>query len=297
MICDIVEYMRLSQIELKTLEQIAQGNNGIKEIARNLNRDISRIYKTKQELIKKDLLQFSDGRLEPKRHTYIVLFLQLLSHYPNLIPLLSESGIPILSALLTYNTIAEIEEHTDVKKSMIYRKIQQAIRISVVIQADKKIYTLNEKVWKDLIIFLEEVKKHEETTDLRIPVNSTIYYKTSKEIIFSNKNKFQASLTGFSAYYQFNIKLLLPTNYYYLPEKTLTKEEVFTHSLYITQKETIIRNLTLIGLFYLKYRNELQEIRHPLIERIKLVLKGETIKGYPTVEEIVEKAEIYGIKL
>ncbi len=264
---------------------------------RNLKRHKSRIYRTKQELIKKDLIQFSEGRLEPKRHTYLVLLMQLLSHYPNLIPLLSESGIPILTALLSYNTVREIEEHTDVKKSMIYRKIQQAIRISVVIQTDKKTYVLNEKVWKEVIVFLEEVKKHVETTDLRIPVNSIIYYKTTKEIVFSNKNKFQAPLTGFSAYRQFGIKLLLPTNYYYLPEKILTKEEVFTHSLYITQKETIIRNLTFIGLFYIKYRNELQEIRHPILENIKLVLKGETIKGYPTVEEMGEKAEIYDIRL
>ena len=58
MICDIVEYMQLSQIELKTLEQIAQGNNDIKEIARNLNRDKSRLYRTKQKLIEKDILNF-----------------------------------------------------------------------------------------------------------------------------------------------------------------------------------------------------------------------------------------------
>jgi len=295
--CDIIEYMQLSHMELKIIEQLAQGTNDIQEIAKNLKRHKSRIYRTKQELMKKDLVQFSQGRLEPKRHTYLVLLLQLLSHYPNLIPLLSGSGIPILTTLLSYSTITEIEEHTDVKKSMIYRKIQQAIRISVVIQTHKKTYALNEKVWKDVIAFLKEVKKHEETTDPRIPVNSIIYYKTSKEILFSNKNKLQASLTGFSAYHQFGIKLLLPTNYYYLPEKPLSKEEVLTHSLHITQKETDRRNLTYIGLFYSKCRDDMQNIKHPILDMIKLVLNGETIKGYPTIEELREKADVYDIRL
>jgi len=289
--------MQLSHVELQTLEQLLQGNNNIQDISRNLKRHKSRIYRTKQELIKKDLVQFSQGRLEPKRHTYLVLLLQLLSNYPNLIPLLSESGIPILTALLTYNTIKEIEEHTDVKKSMIYRKIKQAISISVVIQTHKKTYTLNEKVWKDLIKFLEEAKNREETIDPRIPVNSIIYYKTSKEILFSNKNELQASLTGFSAYHQFGIKLLLPTNYYYLPKKPLTKEEVLTHSLYITQKETDRRNLTYIGLFYSKCRHNVQNIKHPILDKIKRVLNGETIEGYPTREELQEKADVYDIRL
>ncbi len=297
MICDIVEYMQLSQIELKILEQIAQGNNDIKEIARNLNRDKSRIYRTKQELIEKDILRFSSGKLEPKRLTHVIILLQLLSKYPNLVPLLAGSGIPVLTALLKFNTIKEIEENTDFEKSIIYRKIKQALLVSVIIQIHKKTYTLNERVWNDLIRFLEELKKYDETADPRIPANSTIYYKTNKEIIFSNKNELKAKLTGFSTYNQFGIKILLPTYYYYLPKKNLSKEEVFTHSLYITQKETYIQNLTFIGLFYKKYKDELQKIKHPILDKIKLVLNEENIDGYPTLKELREKAEVYDIRL
>lgn len=296
MICEIVEYMQLSQIELKILEQIAQGNCDIKEIAGNLKKHNSRIYRTKQELIKKEIVNFSNGKLEPKRSPHIILLLQLLSKYPNLVPLLSGSGIPILTALLEFNTIKKIEKNTEFEKSIIYRKIKQAILISAVIHTHKKTYALNKKIWNDLIKFLEELKKYNETTDPRIPANSTIYYKTPKEIIFSNKNKLQAELTGFSAYNQFGIKLLLPTNYYYLPKKHLTKEEIFTHSLNITQKETDIKNITFIAFFYIKYIDELQKIKHPIINKIKLVLKGENIEGYPTLEELKEKAKVYDIR-
>lgn len=289
--------MQLSQIELKTLEQIAQGNNDIKEIARNLKKDKSRIYRTKQELIKKDIVNFSKGKLVPKRTPHIILLLQLLSKYQNLVNILSGSGIPILTALLEFNTIKKIEENTDFEKSIIYRKIKQAILISAVIHTQKKTYAFNKKIWNDLICFLEELKKYNETTDPRIPASSTIYYKTPKEIIFSNKNKLQAELTGFSAYNKYEIKLLLPTNYYYLPKKQLTKEEIFTHSLYITQKETDIRNITFIALFYRKYKDELQKIKHPILNKIKHVLKGKNIEKYPTLEELREKAEVYDIRL
>ena len=142
-----------------------------------------------------------------------------------------------------------------------------------------------------------EYKKHEETTDLRIPANSTIYYKNKKEIIFSNIADLDATRTGFSAYEKYGIKLLLTKNYYYLPKKTLTIQDILKHSLYITQKDKNIRNLTFICLFYLKNKNSLSSIKHPILNRIKQILKGKNIQGYPTLEEIKEKAEIYDIKI
>jgi len=48
-------------------------------------------------------------------------------------------------------------------------------------------------------------------------------------------------------------------------------------------------------LFYLKNRDELKDARHPMMKSIRAVLRGEHIKGYPTVEEIEEQAELYGI--
>ena len=73
--------------------------------------------------------------------------------------------------------------------------------------------------------------------------------------------------------------------------------EIFMHSLYITQKEKDIRNLTYIGLFYAKYKHELQKIHHPIVDKIKLILKGERLEGYPTLEELRDKAEAYDIRL
>jgi len=59
--------MELSKIELKILQQIANGTTDIKKIADNINRDISRIYRIKNKLIEKDFIEFSRGRFKPKK--------------------------------------------------------------------------------------------------------------------------------------------------------------------------------------------------------------------------------------
>lgn len=222
--------------------------------------------------------------------------MHLLADYPNLTQLLSESGIEILFALLKPKAVEGIINETGFKKSIVYRKLKQAMAISVVKKKNKQ-YFLDEKLWSKLRGFLEEFKRLLEITDPRISANSVIYYKTDKEIIFANKTKQDATPTAFSVYETYGIKLLIPTNYYYLPKKNLSKKEIFMHSLYITEKEKTVRHLTYVALFYLKFKKYISSVKHPVIEKIKMVLKGEKILGYPGLEEIKEKAEMYDIEL
>ena len=287
--------MMVSETELKVLEQIAQGNAEILTIAQELQRDISRIYRTKKTLTDKGFIEFTEGMLMPKKTTHVTILLQLLTKYPNIVPLLHSSGIILLTALLTPKTVDELEKETNLKKSIIYKKIKQAAEISAVIKKEHTRYVINEKIWNDLKRFLEEYKKFEETTDQRIPANSIIYYKNNKELLFSNKETLDATLTGFSAYDHYGIKLLLPTTYYYLPKKNISKKDVFIHSLYITEKETDTRHLTYISLFFKKYKDDLDDISHPILSNIKHILQGDNIKGYPSLEEIKEKADVYDI--
>jgi len=292
-----MEYMQLSKIELKILQQIANSNIDIKKIAEALKRDHSRVYRIKNKLIEKNFIEFSQSLLTPKKTTHTNLLLQLLLKHPNIVSLLSGAGLPILSELIHPKTVEEIETDTCLKKSIIYKKIKQAIDISAVIQKEKYKYVINEKIWKELKDFLLEYKKYEETIDPRVPPNSIIYHKNKYEIVFSNKADLDAIQTGFSAYEKHGIKIMLTTNYYYLPKKVLSKQEIFKHSLYITQKEINIRNLTFIFLFYLKNKNDLLLIKHPMLNNIKQILKRKKIQGYPTLEEIKEKADLYDIKL
>lgn len=288
--------MRLSKTELKALEQIARGNKSIKGIAIAIKKSKVQIYRAVKQLAEKEFIQCSNGACKPERITHVTLLLQLLFKYPNIIKLLSNSGIDIFIAIIDQKTISEIMQETKLKRTIIFEKLKQAKQISLVTKQNKK-YCLNEKIWPNAREFFIELKKYEEATDRRVPANSTIYYKNEKEIIFSTQEEVDAAVTGFSAYKEYGINILTPTIDYYLPKKKLTKEEVFMHSLHIAEKSKSIRNLTYVALFYLKFRKRLSMIKHKIIDNINSILKGQDIPGYPALNEIKEKAELYDIKL
>jgi len=289
--------MQLSQTELKVLEQVAYGNDRIEDIAQKLHRSNSQIYRAQQSLSKYGFLHLNNGNLEPAKSTYSSLILILLSKYPNLIELFSDSGLKILSSILKPKSINEITKDTNLKRSTIYKKIRIGRNISAITMNNNHKFTINEKIWPNLREYLEVNKKLEETTDNRIPINSIIYYKNEDEILFSNKSELNATLTAFSKYDKYGIKLFLPTHFYYLPKRELSKEEILLHSIYIVNKEKDYRYLTYAALFYIKFRNEFSNIKHPLLKKLESILKGNTIKGYPTIDEIKEKGLIYDIRI
>jgi len=289
--------MQLSQTELKILEQVANGNERIEDIAQTLHRSNSQIYRAQQRLSEYGFLHLNNGNLEPEKSTYSSLILILLSRYSNLIELFSDSGLKILMSILKPKSVNEIMRDTNLKKSTIYKKIRIGRNISAITVDNKHKFTINEKIWPNLRDYLEENKKLEEITDNRIPVNSVIYHKNEDEILFSNKFELNATLTAFSKYEKYGIKLLLPTHFYYLPNRELSKGEILLHSIYIVNREKDYRYLTYIALFYLKFRNEFSKIKHPILKKIESILKGKTIDEYPTLDEIKEKGLLYDIRV
>lgn len=287
--CSFNGNMQLSKTEILMLEQIAKGNNTIKTLDLKIKK--RRIYAIIKNLKEKGIIE---KELKPKEATHITLLLQLLSDFPNLAPVLSNSGIPILTTLLNPSTIEEISKETGYKKTIIYDKLQEANKRSI-IKKTNSTFEINKKIWTKLIEFLTELKRYESITDKRIPIGSTIYYKKNKEIVFSSKEKIDAVKTAFSAYEKYKIKILTIKNYYYLPKKELTKKEILKHSLYIIEKEKNIRDIIFVALFYIKYKKELK-IKHPIIKNIEKILKKEKIKGYPSYQEIKDRAEVYKIQ-
>jgi len=287
--------MRLSKSELGVLEQIANGNKEVSEIAQALKRSNKQIYVIAKKLSDNELIKLSDGRLEPKRAPYVALLLQLLSKIPNLPPVLADSGIPILISMLRPVTLKEIMDETGFKRATIFNKLKQA-KMRSIVKKNASTYELNEKLWSNLKDFLEELKEYESTTDERIPASAVIYYKKGNEIVFSSKEELDATLTAFSAYEKYGIGLLTVTNYYYLPKRKLTKDDILMHSIYVAEKDTDIRNLIFIALFYAKFKKEFK-IKHPILMNLSAVLAGGEIKGYPKYQEIKERAEVYGIEV
>jgi len=285
--------MHLSKTEILLLEQVAKGNKLVKSIALALKVKERRVYAIITNLVEKGFIRRINGDIEPEDTLHVKLFLQVLIDYPNVASVLSNSGLPILISLLKSLNIDEISDETGFKKTVIYTKISEARKRSILIKTHLS-YRLNDKIWSKLIEFLTELNKYESITDTRIPASATVYYKKNKEIIFASKEETDAEKTAFSAYEKYGIKLLTVKNYYYLPKKTLTKEEILRHSLCIVEKEKNIRNLIFIALFYAKFKSEFK-IKQEILMNISAVLAKGTVKGYPSYQEIKDRAEVYGI--
>ena len=287
--------MNLSKPELRILQQIANGNTRINEIAHAIKKSDKQIYRTTKNLIEKGFIELYRGKITAKKTTHNAVLMNLLSKHPNLINVLSGNGIKILIVVLSPKNIKQIKRETKLKKSIIYQKLKQFYNTSI-IRKENKNYVLNAKIWNNLKDFLEEYKKFSESVDKKIPANSVIYKKTDKELVFANKEKIDATLTAFSCFENFGIKIFLTTNYYTLPKRKLSKKITFRHSLYVAEKEKTIRYLIFISLFYLKFKKQLK-VKHFIVDKIKLVLKGKNFPDYPTLNEIKERADIYDIKI
>ncbi len=287
--------MELTKGEISVLEQAAKGNKSLKKIALALKKSEPQVYVYVRNLSGKSLVELIDGVIEPKRTAHLSLLLQLLSKVPNLTPILEGPGIPIFTAMLKPSTIEEISSETGYKKTAIYKRLQEASKRSLV-RKKLTMFEINDPMWAGLKETLEEIKKSELRTDSRIPASAIIYYKKGDEIVFSSREELDAVKTSFSAYQDYGIGLLTITHFYFLPKKTLTKEDILKHSLYIAEKDMDIRYLIFIALFYAKYKKTFK-IKHPMLMNISAVLAGREVKGYPKYQEIKDRAEVYRIKV
>ncbi|MEK6974432.1 MAG: hypothetical protein AABW41_04325 [Nanoarchaeota archaeon] len=288
--------MKFSNTELKVISDLGNGIKDVSELAKSLKISISQVYRIAQKLSQKGILSLKDGILQPEMKTHINMLLKLLSKAANLSSPLSGTGLKIYMEITEPKTITDIKNITGLHKTTILKKINQGKKMSLVL-TENRTYSINEKIWSDVKECIIELKKYENSIDLRVPVNSVIYYKTDKEIVFSNKEEIDAEKTAFSAYEKYGLGLLLITNYYYLPKKKLIIREVFRHSLFVAEKDPDIRYLIFITLFYLKHKKELSKIKHPIVDKLSRLLSGEKILGYPALAEIKDRAGVYKIKV
>ena len=282
--------MEISKSELELIAELGNGIKNISELVSNLKKSKSQVYRLIEKLKNKNLIQ---DDYTPNKQIHVNILFKMLAKRKNLAKILSGSGIQILLSLIEPKKVKEIQEETKLHKTTILHKISQGRSMSL-FKLQNHTYSINQAIWPEIKDFVVELTKYENSIDERVPTTSQIYFKNEKEILFSTRENLEASLTAFSAYENFGIKLYTITNYYYLPSKKLTKKEILLHSLLITEKEFNIQNIILISLFYLKYKIN---IKHPIIKNIKEVLKGNKIKDYPSLREIQDRAEIYDIKV
>jgi predicted transcriptional regulator len=288
--------MELSKTELRILEQVARGNHPISNIAMALQKSEKQIYVGIKRLVDKGIITLHRGMVKGIHDLHVTLLLQLLSDTPYVVDMLADSGTLILQLLETSHTAGQIIQKTGYRKSIVYRKLKKGISHNMIIERERT-YQWNPKMWPLLKSFLHEINKREQTIDSRIPPSSVIYYKDKDEIVFSTKEELDAPLTAFSVYKNFGITIYNITYFYYFPKKKLSVEEVFRHSLYITEKTGEIRHIIFVALFYLKHRKKLSKIQHPILEKLKRTFYGEKFDRFPSLQEIKDRAAVYDLEV
>ena len=154
------------------------------------------------------------------------------------------------------------------------------------------LYSINDLFWGELKDFITSLKDYQEE---RLVPRAALLIKIYQEsVLFKSIMQLDATPTSFSVYGEYGIELALRDSYYTLPKRDLSIKEVFVHSL--DSAADLSQKLFCI-LFYLKNRDKLEGFRHPMMKNISAVLQGEEIKGYPALEDIIDRTTLYGINL
>lgn len=154
------------------------------------------------------------------------------------------------------------------------------------------LFSFNYTFWPELKEFVTSLQEYQV---LRLVPREALLIKSyENSVLFKSLRPQDATFTSFSAYEDYGIELMLRDYYYTLPKKELSIQEVFIHSL---DSAGELQQKLFCVLFYLKNRDKLEAIDHPMMNDLKAVLQGERIKDYPTLEDIEDRTDLYDIKL
>jgi len=195
----------------------------------------------------------------------------------------------------TPRSLEALAAETNIPSDTLYGYLKGFIRVGVVSRTrhgKAYFYSFNFKLWPELKDFVTALQEHQM---LRLVPREALLIKSYRDsVLFKSIRPQDATFTSFSAYDDYGIELFLRDNYYTLPRRELSIQEIFIHSLDSAWESF---QKLFCALFYLKNRDKLDAIDHPMMKDLKAVLQGERIKGYPTLEDIMDRTDLYDIKL
>lgn len=291
--------MHLSKNEVYAQISITKSENPVHPhdlLELGLKREtVSRII---TRLLEKGLVERKDGEIVLARTPPAEAFKKL--YYAHraapLQDLLSDRKVELLSRLdHSPKSLEALAGETGIPSDTVYYYLKGFLHLGVIERSKKGKayqYCFNYILWPELKNFVTSFIEYQA---LRlVPREALIVKSYGDSVLFKSLRQQDATLTSFSAYRDYGIELGMRDNYYTLPKRELSIQEIFIHSL--DSAESISQRLYCI-LFYLKNREQLEDVQHPMMKDIRAVLKGEHIKGYPILEEVKEQVELYGITI
>jgi predicted transcriptional regulator len=195
----------------------------------------------------------------------------------------------------TPKSLEDLAVETGIPSDTLYGYLKGFLWVGIVSRSrhgKSYLFSFNFILWPELKEFVTSLQEYQV---LRLVPRSALLIKSyGTSVLFKSLRQQDATHTSFSAYGNYGIELMLRDYYYTLPRGELSIQEVFIHSL---DSAWEFSQKLFCALFYLKNRDKLEAIDHPMMNDLKAVLQGESIKGYPTLEDIEDRMDLYDIKL
>lgn len=298
--------MRLTKTQLEMLKIVyVRGSATSKDIAQQLKFSQEYIAKLITDLKEKGFLEKKGSNYLISKNIYSYNLKNLLLEHPktDFKEILTDSRMDILLLLVDKRTAKRLYNLSGLSKPLVYKYLKGFLKYGVIIKEGKH-YKLNKILWPELFDFLESYSKYHDMLAYNLPTARAIY-NTEKLKIFEvpadvKVDEKTATATAFSLFDKYGIPLRLTYNYFCIPTQKLDINDVFAHAILCSNN---IRKKTFTILFYLKNK-DLLNVEHinkkyklrGYLNKINAILKGETLKEYPTLEEVKQRAELYDIK-
>ena len=297
---------------IKMFREIARESRTIKDLAISQKKSVNWITEVLQDLerggfiVKKRSYEIKGSRIaiELANTEHAAKFKDLIFQYPTIKfeELLSDSKLLFLAALTEdWMTIEIATNLSKISKYMVERYRPMLMNRGIIVKKGN-LYKINDKAWPKLKEFLAAYRNYSR-------IKGYVKWKYQDEVIFEvdNEDLIQGTITGFSKYADYGIKVNTISILCRVPKEQLSKEEIFVHSLFeLNDPRTLYIALT----FYIKDNLIYKKVMPLAIKYGKYTLFENFIKlldirinkikldGLPEFErnEFNRIANIYGVK-
>ena len=286
--------MNLTKPMIRVFNIVCHENNTLQSIAKEARKSLSWTSDVLGQLLKANFITavMATARAGSRKEfkvantSYADKLRQLMfvKPYIDYTEIIAGGKLKVLMALLfdwkDYETISTI-----VKSSVhAVRQVVPKLKNRGIITKKGRLLKFNNSAWPHLFEFLKEFRNFS-------ALNGYLLWKYDKEIIFvvDNERLAKGTLTGFNRYKDFGVKVATVSGCCYLPEKKLTKEEIFIHSLLQVDDP---RLLHLALAFYLKHKLKTEKTGK-LAMYYDCYSKYEELKTLPSIMEDYKKLETF----
>lgn len=290
----IYRHMNLTKPMVRVFRIVCHENDTLQTIAKEAKKSLGWTSDILSQLIK---AQFVTAELAASRPgsrkifgvadtAYAIKLKQLMyaKPYIDFSEIITGSKLRVLMAILydwkDYKTISKMLKASD----HAVRQTVPKLKNRGIISKKGRLLKFNDVAWNHLFEFLKELRNFS-------GLNGFLLWQFEKEAIYTvdDIKLAKGTLTGFNRYKDFGIRVATVTGCCHLPEKKISKEEIFIHSLLQVDDP---RLLHLALAFYVKHNLNTNKVKN-LAMYYDCFSRYEELKTLPLLEEEYKKLEYF----